>query len=138
MGATHFVNAASEDVLSRINEITGGGVDYAFEAVGFPALARQAVESVRRGGTAVMVGIHPSGQDIALDGWHLLQDRTVMGCFHGSGRPRVDFLWILDLYQQGRIKLDELVSRIRPLDEINLAFEDLKEGNVARTVLINV
>ena len=71
-----------------------------------------------------------------MDGWDLLQDRTLMGCFHGSGQARVDFLWILDLYRQGKIKLDELVSRYRPLDEINLAFDDLAHGKVARTVLV--
>ena len=59
-----------------------------------------------------------------------------MGSLHGSARPRTDFVWILDLYRQGKIKLDELVSRYRPLDEINEAFDDLKQGKVARTVLV--
>lgn len=136
MGATHFINASQEDPVERIKAISGGGADYAFEAVGFPALARQAIEAVRPSGTAVLVGIPPSGQDIAVEGWHLLQDRTLMGCFHGSSRPRIDFLWILDLYQQGKIKLDELVSRERPLAEINEAFADMKNGKVARTVLV--
>jgi S-(hydroxymethyl)glutathione dehydrogenase/alcohol dehydrogenase len=136
MGATHFIDAIQEDAVAQIQALTKGGADYAFEAVGYPALARQAMEAVRRGGTAVLVGIPPSGQDIAVEGWHLLQDRTLMGCFHGSSRPRVDFLWILDLYRQGKIKLDELVSRERPLAEINEAFADLKEGKVARTVLV--
>lgn len=136
MGGTHFINANQEDPVARIKEITGGGADYAFEAVGFPALVRQAIDSVRPTGTAVVVGIQPSGQDIAVEGWHLLQDRTLMGCFHGSGRARVDFLWILDLYHQGKIKLDELISRYRPLAEVNEAFDDLKQGTVARTVLV--
>jgi len=135
-GATHFVNADTEDPVQRIKEITGGGADYAFEAVGFPALVRQAIDSVRPTGTAVVVGIQPSGQDVSVEGWHLLQDRTLMGSLHGSARPRLDFLWILDLYRQGKIKLDELVSRYRPLDEINEAFDDLKQGKVARTVLV--
>jgi S-(hydroxymethyl)glutathione dehydrogenase / alcohol dehydrogenase len=136
MGATHFINADTEDPVQRIKEITRGGADYAFEAVGFPALVRQAIDSVRPTGTAVVAGIQPSGQDISVEGWHLLQDRTLMGCFHGSGRARTDFLWILDLYKQGKINLDELISRYRPLDEINEAFDDLKQGSVARTVLL--
>jgi Zn-dependent alcohol dehydrogenase len=136
MGATHFVNADVEDPVRRIKEITGGGADYAFEAVGFPALVRQAINSVRPSGTAVVVGIQPSGQDVSVEGWHLLQDRTLMGSLHGSARPRTDFAWILDLYRQGKIKLNELVSRYRPLDEINEAFDDLKQGKVARTVLV--
>ena len=59
----------------------------------------------------------------------------LIGAFHGSARARVDFLWILDLYGQGRLKLDELVSRTRPLGEINEAFDDMNAGTVARTVL---
>jgi Zn-dependent alcohol dehydrogenase len=136
MGATHLINANTEDPVERIKEITGGGVDYAFEAVGFPALVRQALAAVRPTGTVVVAGIPPTGQDIAVEGWQLLQDRTLMGCFHGSGRARVDFLWILELYRQGKIKLDELISRYRPLAEINQAFDDLKLGKVARTVLV--
>ena len=136
MGATHFINANQEDPVRRIHEITGGGADYAFEAVGYPALVEQALRAVRSTGTVVFVGIPPSGQDITVDGWHLMQDRTLMGCFHGSGRPRVDFPWILDLYRQGRIKLDELITRYRPLEEINKAFDDIMEGTVARTVLV--
>ena len=135
MGATHFINARNEDPVERIKEITGGGADYAFEVVGFPAVVRQALESVRTTGTAVLVGVQPSGQEISIDGWHLLQDRALIGAFHGSARARVDFLWLLDLYSQGRLKLDELVSRSRPLDEINEAFDDMNAGTVARTVL---
>ena len=136
MGATHFVNAAKEDPVERIKEITGGGADYAFEVVGYPALVRQALDSVRTTGTAVVVGVMPSGQDISIEGWHLLQDRALIGAFHGSARARVDFLWLLDLYNQGRLKLDELISRSRPLDEINEAFDDMVGGTVARTVLV--
>ena len=136
MGATHFVNAEKEDPVERIKEITGGGADYAFEVVGYPALVRQALDSVRTTGTAVVVGVQPSGQEISIDGWHLLQDRALIGAFHGSARARVDFLWLLDLYNQGRLKLDELISRSRPLDEINEAFDDMNAGTVARTVLV--
>ncbi|MDE3000953.1 MAG: Zn-dependent alcohol dehydrogenase [Gemmatimonadota bacterium] len=135
-GATHFVNAEREDPVRRILEITGGGADYAFEVVGFPALVRQAFASVRTSGTAVVVGVQPTGQDISVDGEDLLRDRAVMGSWHGAARARVDFLWILDLYRQGKVKLDELISRYRPLDEINEAFEDMVQGKVARTVLV--
>ena len=135
-GATHFVNADREDPVQRIVEITGGGADYAFEVVGFPALVRQAFASVRASGTAVVVGVQPAGHDISVDGDDLLRDRAVMGSWHGAARARVDFLWILDLYRQGKVKLDELISRYRPLDEINEAFEDMLQGKVARTVLV--
>ena len=135
-GATHFINADREDPVQRVLDITGGGADYAFEVVGFPALVRQAFASVRTSGTAVVVGVQPTGQDVSVDGDDLLRNRAVMGSWHGAARARVDFLWILDLYRQGKVKLDELISRYRPLDEINEAFEDMLQGKVARTVLV--
>ncbi|MBV7340015.1 Zn-dependent alcohol dehydrogenase [Chloroflexi bacterium TSY] len=135
-GATDFINAEKEDPVQRIKEMTGGGADYAFEVVGFPALVRQAIDSVRTTGTAVMVGVQPTGQDVSVEGWHLLEDRALMGSFHGAARARVDFRWILDLYHQGKVKLNELISRYRPLDEINEAFDDMIQGTVARTVIV--
>ena len=135
MGATDVVNAQSDDPVRRIAEITGGAADYAFEVLGWPELVAQAFESVRPGGTAVMVGVQPPGTKITVDAWELLLDRALIGAFHGSARPRVDFQWLLDLYMDGRLKLDELVTRYRPLEEINEAFEDMNNGVTARTVL---
>ena len=135
MGATDLVNAGSEDPVRRIQEITGGGADYAFEVVGFPHLVRQAFESVRMGGAAVMVGVQPSGSEITVDAWELMMQRSLIGAFHGAARPRVDFPWLLDLYMDGRLKLDELITRYRPLDEVNEAFDDMNAGITARTVL---
>ena len=135
-GATHFVNAEKEDPVERIRQITGGGVDYAFEVVGFPSIVKQAFESTRTPGTAVVIGVQPVAQDVSVNGNDLIRDRALIGSFHGAARARVDFLWILDLYKQGKIKLDELISRYRPLDEINEAFDDMIQGKVARTVLV--
>ena len=135
MGATHFINASKEDPVRRILEITGGGADYAFEVVGFPAVAKQAFNSTRPLGTMVLVGVVPTGAEIAVDGWELLRGRTILGNWHGDGRPRVDFLWMLDMYDQGLLKLDEMITRYRPLDEINEAFADMTAGEAARSVL---
>ena len=135
MGATHLVNADKEDPVKRVLEITDGGADYAFEVIGLPDVVRQAFESVRAGGTAVMVGVPPEGADIAIPAQPLFMDRTLMGNYYGTGRPRVDFPWLLDLYMDGRLKLDELISKYRPLEEINEAFDDMVKGVTARTVL---
>ena len=135
MGATHFVNADKEDPVESIKQLTGGGADYAFEVIGFPNLVRMAFESVRPSGTAVMVGVQPPGAEITVDAWDLMMDRSLIGGFHGSARPRVDFQWLVDLYMDGRLKLDELITRYRPLDEINEAFDDMNRGVTARTVL---
>ena len=136
LGATHLVDASSADPVERINEITNGGVDYAFEVIGSPPVIRQAFESVRPGGTAVAVGVPPEDADISVPAKMLFMDRGLLGSFYGSGRPRVDFPWLIDLYLDGRLKLDELITRYRPLEEVNEAFDDMVNGVVARTVLI--
>ena len=135
MGATHLVNAAKEDPTKRILQITGGGADYAFEVVGQPAIAKQAFNSTRPLGTMVLVGVVPTGAEISVDGWELLRGRSILGNWHGDGNPRKDFLWMLDLYDQGKLKLDEMITRFRPLDELNEAFADMNAGITARTVL---
>ena len=135
LGATHFVNASKEDPVRRVLEITDGGADYAFEVIGFPQVVRQAFESLREGGTAVMVGVPPHGADISIPARSLFRDRALLGTFYGTARPRVDFPWLLELYADGRLKLDELITRYRPLEEINQAFEDMNNGVVARSIL---
>ena len=135
LGATHRVNADREDPVKGVQELTDGGADYAFEVIGFPEVVRQAFESLRPGGTAVMVGVPPDDADVAVPARPLFMDRTLMGTFYGAGRPRVDFPWLIDLYVAGRLKLDELITRFRPLDEVNEAFADMNAGVAARTIL---
>jgi len=134
IGATHLIDASKEDVVKRVTELTDGGADYAFEVVGFPQTVRQAFDCIRPGGTCVMVGVPFKGQDIAVPGMQLFWDRTVMGTFYGAGRPKTDFPWMLDMYLDGRLKLDELATRIRPIEEMNQAFDDMNAGTAIRTV----
>ena len=136
LGATHLVDASSADPVERIREISSGGVDYAFEVIGSPLAIRQAFESVRPGGTAVAVGVPPEEAEISVPAKMLFMDRGLLGSFYGSGRPRVDFPWLIDLYLDGRLKLDELITRYRPLEEVNEAFDDMVNGVVARTGLL--
>ncbi len=135
MGATHFINATKEDPVKRVHEITNGGVDFAFEVVGLPAIASQAFNSTRPLGTMVLVGVVPTGAQISVDGWELLRGRTILGNWHGDGKPRVDFLWLLEMHKQGKLALDEMITRYRPLDEVNEAFADMNTGEATRTVL---
>ena len=123
------------DVGPNVEGISGG-VDYAFEVIGSPLAIRQAFESVRPGGTAVAVGVPPEEAEISVPAKMLFMDRGLLGSFYGSGRPRVDFPWLIDLYLDGRLKLDELITRYRPLEEVNEAFDDMVNGVVARTVLL--
>tara|TARA_A100001037_G_scaffold297152_1_gene318729 strand:- start:2082 stop:3161 length:1080 start_codon:yes stop_codon:yes gene_type:complete len=135
LGATHTINPTKVDAVQAINDLTSGGVNFAFDVVGDPKVIKTAFTSTRPGGTTVIVGIPPTDLELSIKGWDILLDRTIMGAFHGGARARHDFLWILDLYNTGRIKLDELITGYRPLDEINEAFDDLIQGKSIRTVL---
>jgi S-(hydroxymethyl)glutathione dehydrogenase / alcohol dehydrogenase len=135
VGATHFINSSKQDALAEINRITWGGADYSFEVVGLTPTINLAFAAIRPGGTCVMVGVPAAGVDVSVPGMSLFFDRTVMGTFYGSARPREDFPWILDMYMDGRLKLDELLTATRPLDELNEAFDDMVAGRQARTVL---
>lgn len=136
MGATDTVDASRVDAVDAIVDMTDGGVDYAFEVIGQPATLRQALEATCDGGTAVLVGAAPDDGEVSVPMRHLFLDRALIGCSAGTGSPRHDFQWLLSLYQQGRLKLDELITKVRPLAEVNEAFADMEAGAVARTVLL--
>ncbi len=134
-GATHFVNPSKEHPVFKIHEITGGGADFAFEAIGDVDVLGQAFDSLDRGGMAVMVGVPPLGSKYPVDTMNLFGDKTLRGCVLGSVNIRRDLPLMVDLYMAKRLKLDELVSRTFSLEEINEAFELVKRGEVARAVV---
>ena len=135
-GATHLVNGATEDVAERVRDITNGEMaDYAFEVIGSVEAINQALHTTRRGGTTVIVGVAPTGAQLTIDPDFLHQDRVLMGCTYGSCYPRADMPMLVDLYMSGKLKLDELISRTFPLEEINTAFDLLDRGEVARSII---
>src|SRR5690606_16306611 len=113
-----------------------GGVDHAFEAVGLPVLVRQAVESLAIGGTATIVGVLPAGAMIEFPWEALRPECKVQTSRMGSNAFRFDIPHYLELYRQGRLMLDEMISRRGKLEDINDAFDALSSGEVARTVLL--
>jgi S-(hydroxymethyl)glutathione dehydrogenase/alcohol dehydrogenase len=136
LGATHVVNGATDDPVTAIRALTGGaGVDHAFEAVGSAALVRQAIESLAIRGTATIVGVLPPDALIQFPWMAIRPECRVQTSRMGSNRFRIDIPRYLEFYRQGRLLLDEMVSRRARLDEINDAFLALKAGEVARTVL---
>jgi S-(hydroxymethyl)glutathione dehydrogenase/alcohol dehydrogenase len=136
-GATHIVNAATEDPVARVHALSGsGGVDYAFELVGTQATMEQALLSTHRGGTCVVVGVTPAGTRLSLDPALFLQQRVLTGSSFGGGHQRTDVPMLLDLYMSGRYKLDELISRRVPLGELNHAFDAMLKGEVKRSVVV--
>ena len=136
LGATHVVDASKGDPVQAIREMTGGGVDYAFEAIGLKKAAEQSFECLRPGGTATVVGMIPVGQKIELEGSVFLREKKIQGCSMGSNRFKVDMPRYIDLYLQGRLRLDEMITRRMKLDEVNEAFRAMKAGEVARSVLM--
>ena len=136
LGATHIVDASSHDPVEAIRDMTGGGVDYSFEAIGLKQVAEQCFECIRPGGTATIIGMIPVGQKIELDGRSFLREKKIQGSGMGSNRFRVDMPRYIDFYLQGRLKLDEMITRRGRLDDVNEAFRAMKAGEVARTVLM--
>ena len=134
-GATDVVDASGGAVTKKIKSLTGGGVDYSFEAIGKKETAEQAFEILRPGGTATIVGMIPQGTKIELDGPSFLREKKIQGSSMGSNRFRTDMPRYIEFYLQGRLKLDQLVSQRMKLDQVNEAFEDMKRGHVARSVI---
>ena len=136
-GATHTVNSSKEDPVDRIREITGGaGTHYAFEAIGLigePFL--QSILCTRKRGVTVFVGHAPHNTPVAMDARMLMNEKIVMASMYGTARPHIDCPRLVGLYKAGRLKLDELVTRVYPLDRVNDAFAALSRGEVARSVL---
>src|SRR5213082_1079742 len=136
LGATHTVNARADDPVKAIRTLTNGGVDYSFEAIGLKIAAEQCFDCIRPGGTATVIGMIPVGQKIELDGPMFLREKRIQGCSMGSNRFKVDMPRYIEFYRQGRLKLDEMVSRRGKLEDVNEAFRAMKAGEVARTVLM--
>jgi S-(hydroxymethyl)glutathione dehydrogenase/alcohol dehydrogenase len=88
------------------------------------------------GGVATVIGMIPEGTDIHIDGPSLLSEKKIQGSNMGSNRFRVHMPQYIELYLQGRLKLNELVTKTIKLEDVNQAFEDMKEGHVARSVIV--
>lgn len=137
-GATDFLLVDSEDFdsVGAVQELTGGGVDHAFEVVGSPDLLTSCLSMTKAGGNICAVGVPDLTATVTYPFQALHQNKNLMGIRAGGGKPRRDFRLIADLYLKDRFKLDELVSRTAGLDGLSQAFTDLKAGADARTVLL--
>lgn len=136
-GATDFLVSTEGDIVETVKQMTGGGVDHAFEVVGFAVTTRQVIRMPRKGGTAYLLGLHTPGKmtelDISLD--LIINQTTVRGVFMGSTNIKHDIPMYADLYLQGRFNLDDLISREINISEINEAYAELKSGAIARSVI---
>ncbi|WP_158915572.1 Zn-dependent alcohol dehydrogenase [Caulobacter sp. S45] len=135
-GATDVIDASEGDVAKRVRDLTNGGVHHAFEAIGLKATAEDAFKMLRRGGTATVIGMIAPGVKIELSGVDFLSEKKIQGSMMGSNRFPVDMPRYVDFYMQGRLKLDEMISARLPLERVNDAFDEMKRGEVARSVVV--
>ena len=135
-GATDFVDASTGNAVDLVRELTGDGVDYSFEAIGLKPTTEQAFAMLRPGGVATVVGMIPLGTSIEIPGVDFMFEKKIQGSLMGSNQFRTDMPRYADLYLQGRLKLDELVSARISLDDVNAAFEEMQRGSVARSVIV--
>ncbi|GMV86438.1 MAG: alcohol dehydrogenase [Dehalococcoidia bacterium] len=135
-GATDVVDASKDSAVAKVVEMTNGGVDFAFEAIGLAQTAEQAFGMIKRGGRAVVVGMIPVTAMVSLPGAAFLGEKGIIGSFYGSTRQTYDMPWLMELYRQKRLKIDELISRRWNLSQINEAYASLKAGEVNRSVIV--
>ena len=133
-GATHGI---TPDGLAELQaDLTGDGFDFAFEAIGVPAVMRQAYEATRRGGTTCIIGVAGMDQEVAFNGFELFfMERTVMGSYYGSADVRSDFHRWLRLWKAGQLNLEGMISKRIKIDDVNDALVAMKNGEVIRTVI---
>ncbi len=137
-GATDTVNASQSDALGQVMDLTGQrGADVAFEVIGLGATIDQTINMTRRGGQAILVGVPRMDVMVQVPAFFglVLQEKTIKGCWYGSSNVHTDVNKLLDLYRQGELKLDELISRTIDLEQVNEAFDAMKTGEVARSVI---
>jgi|SRR5579885_157403 S-(hydroxymethyl)glutathione dehydrogenase/alcohol dehydrogenase len=136
-GATHTVDASSGDPVEAIRKLSGGdGVDYAFEAIGLKQTAEQCIASLTVGGVATIIGMMGAGQKIEIDAMSLMAEKRVQGCLMGSVRFPIDAPRYIEFYRQGRLLLDEMVTRRIRLEQLDDAFAAINRGEVLRSVIM--
>jgi len=131
-GATHTVNSKNEDAVAKVKEITNGGVNAAFEVIGLVPTAQQAIAMAKKGGGAYFIGLQKPGAEIPVPGFAglIAVNKKVEGVWMGSTNLKRDIPMYANLYLQGKLNLDDLVSEEINIDQVQEAFTKLKEGKI--------
>ncbi len=139
-GMTDFINpdeVGRDKVVQAIVDLTGGGADFSFECIGNVNTMRQALECCHRGwGESIIIGVAPSGAEIATRPFQLVTGRVWKGSAFGGARGRTDTPKIVDWYMEGKLNIDDLITHTMPLDQINHAFDLMHEGKSIRSVVV--
>lgn len=137
LGATDEIDASKVDPVEALRELFPDGVDYAFDAIGKQITTEQSIKMLGLGGAAVIVGLPRSGATASFEPLVLAEaDQRILGSNYGSVRPAIDIPALVDLYMDGELKIDELVTARRPLSEAAAALDELATGSSLRTLLI--
>lgn len=137
-GMTDFVNPleVEGDLVPHLVDITGGGADYSFECIGRTDTMRQALECCHKGwGESIIIGVAGAGQEISTRPFQLVTGRSWRGSAFGGARGRTDVPKIVDWYMDGKINIDDMITHVMPLNEINTAFDLMHEGKSIRSVV---
>lgn len=135
-GATDILDPTNEDVVARTLELTGGiGVDYAFDGAGHSSLITAGLQASRIGGTTVMVGAATDPLELPIPALLLSQEKKLVGCLLGSCNGHRDVPRFLALWRKGVLDLESMISHRRPIADVNLGLDDMREGRGLRTVL---
>jgi S-(hydroxymethyl)glutathione dehydrogenase/alcohol dehydrogenase len=136
IGATDLINGAETDPVEAIREITHGGADFTFEAIGNPAVGRQAFDALRAGGTCTVIGVMPIGSEISIVGRDLLREKKLQGSSMGSNRLRVDIPRYVDMYLSGKLKLDAMITNRGTINDAQSMFDAAIAGDEARQIFL--
>ncbi|WNZ22925.1 S-(hydroxymethyl)glutathione dehydrogenase/class III alcohol dehydrogenase [Leptolyngbya sp. NK1-12] len=138
LGMTHFVNPqeVEGDLVPYLVDLTKGGADYSFECIGNVNVMRQALECCHKGwGVSVIIGVAGAGQEISTRPFQLVTGRVWKGTAFGGARGRTDVPKIVDWYMNGKINIDDLITQVMPVEQVNEAFDLMHRGEGIRTVL---
>ena len=139
-GMTHFIDARDKDraaMIAAVSALTDGGADYSFDCTGNTEVMRTALECCHRGwGTSIIIGVAESGKEIATRPFQLVTGRNWRGTAFGGAKGRTDVPGIVDMYMDGRIAIDPMITHVLSLDEINRGFDLMHKGESIRAVVV--
>jgi S-(hydroxymethyl)glutathione dehydrogenase/alcohol dehydrogenase len=136
-GATHTVNAAKVNAVEAIKELSDGGVEYSFEAIGNVKTIEQAILALLPRGTATLIGVTPDADELKVNAYFVISgERRIQGHHLIYSVGALDQRYIVGLYRRGLLNLEDMVSRHGGLEDVDSAFRAMEKGEVVRTVLM--
>ncbi len=134
-GADITVNYKKDEPVGKVMEVTGGGADYAIETAGKAEVIEQAYASIHGGGKCVVAGMAAIGTAVSIQSYEFLLGKAITGTVQGDIKAQVDIPRYIDMFMDGKLPFDKLISKTYSLDQVNEAFEALEKGEVIRSVI---